>query len=71
MELQDAIIVGSAIAALTLSILSIIVGIIFFRIQMQQASRMMKDNSDFTQDMKTLLNEVRISQNITGQQVKD
>ena len=71
MELQDVIIVGLAIAALALSIISIVFGIIFFRMQMQQARSMMKDTSDFTQQMTTLLNEVRISQNVTGKQVKD
>lgn len=71
MEFQEAIIVGLAIAALALSILSIVFAIIFFRMQMQQAKSMMKDNSDFTQQMITLLNEVRISQNVTGQQIKD
>jgi len=70
-EFQEAIIVGLAIAALALSILSIVFAIIFFRMQMQQAKSMMKDNSDFTQQMITLLNEVRISQNVTGQQIKD
>jgi hypothetical protein len=71
MELQDAIILGLAIAALALSILSIVFGIIFFRMQMQQAKSMMKDNSDFTQQMNILLNEIRISQNVTGQTIKD
>lgn len=71
MEFQEAIIVGLAIAALALSILSIVFGIIFFRMQMQQARSMMKETSDFTQQMTTLLNEVRISQNLTGQQIKD
>jgi uncharacterized protein (DUF697 family) len=70
-EFQEAIIVGLAIAALALSILSIVFGIIFFRMQMQQARSMMKETSDFTQQMTTLLNEVRISQNLTGQQIKD
>jgi hypothetical protein len=71
MEFQDVIIVGLAIAALVLSILSIVFAIIFFRTQMQQARTMMKDTSDFTQQMTSLLNEVRISQSVTGQQVKD
>lgn len=71
MEFQDIIIVGLAIAALTLAIISIVFGIIFFRMQMQQAGSMMKDTSDFTQEMNTLLNEIRISQNLTGQQIKD
>jgi len=71
MEFQNVIIVGLAIAALALSIISIVFAIIFFRMQMQQARSMMKDTSDFTQQMSTLLNEIRISQNITGQQVKD
>ena len=71
MEFQDVIIVGLAIAALALAIISIVFGIIFFRMQMQQARSMMKDTSDFTQQMNTLLNEIRISQNLTGQQIKD
>jgi uncharacterized protein (DUF697 family) len=71
MEFQEAIILGLAIAALALSILSIVFGIIFFCTQIQQAKRMMKDTSDFTQQMTTLLNEVRIIQNVTGQQIKD
>lgn len=71
MEFQDVIVVSLAITALVVSILSIVFGIIFFRMQMQQARSMMKDNSDFTQQMTTLLNEVRISQNVTGQQIKD
>lgn len=71
MEFQEAIIVGLAIAALTLAILSIVFGIIFFRMQIQQARIMMKDTSDFILEMRTLLNEVRISQNVTGQQIKD
>lgn len=71
MEFQDVIIVGLAIAALVLSILSIVFAIVFFRTQMQQARSMIKDTSDFTQQMTTLLNEVRITQSVTGQQVKD
>lgn len=71
MEFQDVIIVGLAIAALALSIISIVFGIIFFRMQMQQARSMMKDTSDFTQQMNALLNEIRINQNVTGQQIKD
>lgn len=71
MELQDVIIVSLAIAALALSIISIVFGIVFFRMQMQQARSMIKDTSEVTQQMTTLLNEVRISQNVTGQQVKD
>lgn len=71
MEFQDAIIIGLAIAALVISVLSTVFAIVFFRMQMQQARSMMKDTSDFTQDMKTLLSDIRISQNVTGQQVKD
>jgi hypothetical protein len=70
-EFQDAIVIGLAIAALALSILSIVFGIIFFRMQMQQSRNMMRDTSDFISEMTTLLNEIRISQNVTGQQIKD
>lgn len=71
MEFEGVIIVGLAIAALALSIISIVFGIIFFRMQMQQARSMIKDTSDFTQQMNAMLSEIRISQNVTGQQIKD
>ena len=69
MDLQDPIIIGLAIAALILSILSIVFGIIFFRMQMQQASSMTVENLKFTQEMKILLGEIRISQTATEQQM--
>ncbi len=71
MTFQDVIILGLAIAALALSIISIVFAIIFFRMQMQQSRSMIKDTSDFTQQMNILLNDIRTSQNVTGQQVKD
>ncbi len=71
MEFQEAIFLGLAIAAFALAILSIVFGIIFFRMQMLQSRSMMRDTSDFILEMRTLLNEIRISQNVTGQQIKD
>jgi hypothetical protein len=71
MEFHDAIIVGLAFAALVVSILSIVFGIIFFRAQIRQAQSIAKDNSDFTLQMNILLSEIRTSQNVTEQQIKD
>lgn len=71
MELQDAIIIGLAVAALALAILAIVFGIIFFIAQMKQAQKITEDNSGFTQQMNILLNDIRASQNVTRQQVKD
>jgi hypothetical protein len=71
-ELHEAIILSLAISALILSIMSVAFGIIFFfRLQTQQAHKIMEDNSSFTLQMNILLNEIRTSQDVTGQQIKE
>ena len=65
MQPQD-VVFSLSIAALILSILAIVFEIVFFIIQTKQATGIMKDNSSFTVDMKTLLNEIRTSQSMLG-----
>ena len=71
MEIQEAILLGLSIAALVFAIMSIGFGVAFFIVQIRQAKGMMKENSDFTMRMNTILSEIRITQDVTGKQVKD
>jgi hypothetical protein len=71
MDIKDVIVVCLAVAALAISIITIIFDIIFFRLQMNIARTTMKDDLQIVEQIKTLLNEIKINQNVTGQQVKD
>jgi hypothetical protein len=71
MDSINIIVICLAVAALAISVLTIIVDIAFFRIQVNMARTTMRDSREMADETKSILNEIRISQNITGQQVKD
>lgn len=59
MELQTAITIALAIAALVVSTLAIVLSILFYRFQTQQGNRIARDNTDFATAMHGLLGEIR------------
>jgi hypothetical protein len=71
MEAIDLIVICLAVTALAISLMTIIFDCIFFRVHLNMARTSIKDSSEIAAEMKTILNEIRITQNITGQQVKD
>lgn len=71
MNTLDIIVICLAVFALAVSIISIALNIVFFRMQVDLANKTMKDSSSLAEETKIVLNEIRISQDITGKQVKD
>jgi len=71
MDILDIIVICLAVFALAVSIISVIFNIVFFRMQIDLANKTMKDSNSLAEETKTVLNEIRISQDITGKQVKD
>ena len=70
MELQTAVTIALAIAALIVSILAIVLGILFYRFQTQQGNRIIKDNTDFAKEMHGLLGEIRGVTTYTQEQMQ-
>lgn len=70
MELQTAITIALAIAALIVSVLAIVLGILFYRFQTQQGNRIVKDNTDFAKEMHGLLGEIRGVTTYTQEQMQ-
>jgi len=71
MELENAITIALAIGALVVSVLAIVVSILFYRFQTQQAEKMAKDNADFAKEMHGLLGEIRVVTASTREQVQE
>lgn len=71
MNILDILVICLAVFALAVSIISVVFNIVFFRMQIDLANKTMKDSNSLAEETKTVLNEIRVSQDITGKQVKD
>lgn len=71
MDILDIIVICLAVFALAVSIISVAFNIVFFRMQINLTNKIMKDSTTLQEETKTILNEIRITQDITGKQVKD